>query len=66
MKTTDKEVAEITGLSKQAISYKKKSDFQQYEIIRLGAICKKHNISEKEIEKYIQLKGLICKSNTGE
>ena len=60
-KLTDKEIAEIASLSKQAISYKKKNDYKQYEIIRLGAICKKFNINEEEIFKYVELKGLICK-----
>lgn len=56
----DNEVAQIAGLSKQTLSHRKKTDKTLYEIIRLGAICKKHNLSEEEIMKYIELKGLIC------
>ena len=65
-KLTDKEVATIAGLSKQAISSRKKTNKELYEIIRLGAICKQHNISEEEITKYLELKGLICSKNQGD
>jgi len=66
MKITDKEVANIAGLSKQAISHKKKTYKNLYEIIRLGAICKKFSISEEELIKYIELKGLICNQQNKE
>lgn len=62
----DSEIAKIAGLAKQTLSHRKKTDKLLYEIIRLGAICKNFNISEEEITKYMELKGLICKSNTGE
>ena len=66
MKITDREVAEIAGLSKQALSHRKQTDKKLYEIIRLGAISKKYGITEGELVKYIELKGLICNQNKGE
>ena len=57
----DNEVARIANLSTSALSHRKKTDKTLYEIIRLGALCKKYNIVEKELIKYIDLKGLICK-----
>lgn len=59
----DNEVSKISGLSTSALSHRKKTDRTLYKIIRLGAICKKHNLSEEEIMKYIELKGLICNQN---
>ena len=62
-KIADIEVAKVSGLSTAALSHRKKTDKNLYEIIRLGAICKKFSISEEEILKYIELKGLICNQN---
>jgi hypothetical protein len=60
MQVKDKEISIISGLSTSALSHRKQTDKNLYEIIRLGAICKKFNISEEELIKYIELKGLIC------
>ena len=38
---------------------KKGNNIRALKIV-LGAICKKFSISEEEILKYIELKGLIC------
>ena len=64
MQIKDSEVARISGLSTSALSHRKKTDKQLYEIIRLGAICKKFNLSEEELLKYIELKSLICSKNS--
>ena len=61
---TDKEVAEVYGITKQGLWRKKKNAPEQYKVIRLGVIAKKHNITEEELLAYIQLKGTIC--NKGE
>jgi len=62
-KITDIEVSKVSGLSTAALSHRKKTDKNLYEIIRLGAICKKFSVSEEELIKYIELKGLICNQN---
>ena len=49
---TDKEVASFAGFSKQAISYKKQTNPELYEIIRLGTTCKKYEINEAELLAY--------------
>jgi len=66
MQIKDSEVAKISGLSHSSLSHRKKTDRNLYEIIRLGSICKKFNISEEEILKYIELKGLICNQQNKE
>jgi len=49
----EKEIAEIFGQTYKNISVKKKDLPKQYEIIRLGAICKKYNIKEEDLKKLI-------------
>ena len=60
----DSEVAKVAGLSTSALSHRKKTDTNLYEVIRLGSICKKYNLSEDELIKYIELKSLICNKNS--
>ena len=64
MQIKDSEVARISGLSTSALSHRKKTDKQLYEIIRLGSICKKYQLNEEELQKYIELKSLICSKNS--
>jgi len=64
MQIKDSEVAKVAGLSTSALSHRKKTDKQLYEVIRLGSICKKFGVSENELIKYIELKSLICSKNS--
>ena len=59
----DIEIAKIAGLSPSALSRRKSRDKQLYEVIRLGATCKKYEINEAELLAYLYWKGLICGKN---
>ena len=46
----EKEIAEYFGTTYKNISVKKKDHYEQYELIRLGSICKKYNITEDKLK----------------
>ena len=65
----EKEIAAFTGTSSQNITHKKKHNPDQYELIRLGCICKKYDITEdklalmieNDLDKVLQILGIVGK-----
>jgi len=45
----EQEIADFIGLHTTNVSKKKKNDYQMYEVLRLGSICKKYNITEETL-----------------
>ena len=56
MKITNTEIAEFIERTEANIKYMKKHNPQQLEIIKMGAICKKYNISLNDLEKIVKEK----------
>lgn len=46
----EKEIAAYFGIAPRNIAVKKKDHYNQYELIRLGSICKKYNITEDKLK----------------
>ncbi len=61
----ESEIAKLFETTRQAINYKKQKNKNQYDIIRLGSICKKHDISEEDLEKAIKILK-ICEERNNE
>ena len=59
MKITNKEIAKYIGKTDSAISYVKKSNPKEYEILRLGYLCKKYDLDEAEIALLSSMKKKI-------
>lgn len=43
------EIAEMYGIGVGGLAKKKKDQHDQYELVRLGAICKKYGLSEEKL-----------------
>ncbi|WP_321471448.1 hypothetical protein [Halarcobacter sp.] len=56
MKITYKEIAELINKTEANIKYMAKHNPEQLEIIKKGALCKKYNIEDKDLEAIIKLK----------
>lgn len=52
------EIAEFIGKTYNAVFAKSKANPEEYELLRLGAICKKYNIKEEDLEIIISEKSL--------
>ena len=61
MKIIYKEIAEYTNKTEQGIKQMKTNNPEQLELLKIGALCKKYNISLKELEAIIKLKENIKK-----
>lgn len=61
MKIIYKEIAEYTNKTEQGIKQMKTNNPEQLELLKVGALCKKYNISLKELEAVIKLKENIKK-----
>ena len=61
MKIIYKEIAEYTNKTEQGIKQMKTNNPEQLELLKIGALCKKYNISLKELEAIIKLKEDIKK-----
>ena len=56
LKIIYKEIAEYTDKTEQGIKQMKTNNPKQLEILKLGAICKKYNISLNDLEKIVKEK----------
>jgi hypothetical protein len=56
MKIIYKEIAEYTNKTEQGIKQMKTNNPEQLELLKIGALCKKYNISLNDIEAIIKLK----------
>ena len=61
MKIIYKEIAEYTNKTEQGIKQMKTNNPEQLELLKVGALCKKYNISLKDLEAIIKLKEDIKK-----
>lgn len=61
MQITYNEIAELIGRTEANMKYMKKHNPEQLELLKMGALCKKHNISLKDLEAIIKLKEDIKK-----
>ena len=61
MKIIYKEIAEYTNKTEQGIKQMKTNNPEQLELLKIGALCKKYNISLKDLEAIIKLKEDIKK-----
>jgi len=50
---TDKEVAKAVGKTPSAISYLKRNNPEEYEMLRTGCFCKKHGLTITILEKLL-------------
>jgi hypothetical protein len=56
MKIIYKEIAELTGKTEAGIKKMKINNPEQLEILKMGALCKKYNISLNDLEKVVKEK----------
>lgn len=56
MKINYKEIAEAIERSEANIKYMKKHNQKQFEIIKVGYLCKKYNININDLEEIINKK----------
>lgn len=61
MQITYNEIAELIGRTEANMKYMKKHNPEQLELLKVGALCKKYNISLKDLEAIIKLKEDIKK-----
>ena len=61
MKIIYKEIAEYTNKTEQGIKQMKTNNPEQLELLKIGGLCKKYNISLKDLEAIIKLKEDIKK-----
>lgn len=61
MKIIYKEIAEYTNKTEQGIKQMKTNNPEQLELLKVGALCKKYNISLKDLEAIVKLKEDIKK-----
>lgn len=53
MKITYIEIAEMINRTKGNMDYMKKNNPEQLEVLKIGALCKKFNITIEELEKIV-------------
>lgn len=53
MKITYTEIAELINRSEAGIKSMKKNNPEQLEVTKIGALCKKFNITIEELEKIV-------------
>lgn len=56
MNITYKEIADYTNKVESTMKQMKKNNPEQLELLKIGAICKKYKIENKDLEAIIQLK----------
>lgn len=56
---TDKEISVLFQKDYSVINKKAKTHPHEYEIIKLGSICKKYDIDENSLEKVIKILEII-------
>lgn len=61
MNITYKEIGEYSNKVESTIKQMKKNNPEQLELLKVGALCKKYNISLKDLEAIIKLKEDIKK-----
>ena len=61
MNITYKEIGEYSNKVESTIKQMKKNNPEQLELLKMGALCKKYNISLKDLEAIIKLKEDIKK-----
>jgi hypothetical protein len=54
----NKEIAFQIGRSESSVSYMKKKNKQNFEVVKIGAFCTKHNITLEDLEFILQLKAV--------
>ncbi len=61
MNITYKEIGEYSNKVESTIKQMKKNNPEQLELLKVGGLCKKYNISLKDLEAIIKLKEDIKK-----
>lgn len=61
MKISNKEIATLIKKTPSAISYLKKNNEQEYEILKLGVLCIKLELNSKDLEAMHALKKIELK-----
>lgn len=61
MNITYKEIGEYSNKVESTIKQMKKNNPEQLELLKIGGLCKKYNISLKDLEAIIKLKEDIKK-----
>lgn len=59
MKIIYNEIAELIERTEANIKYMKKNNPKQFEIIKLGSLCKKYNINENDLKSLVELKSKL-------
>lgn len=54
MKITYKEIAELTNKTEAGIKKMKTNNNEQLEIIKIGSLCKKYEITTEELENIVK------------
>lgn len=58
MKIIYKEIAELTNKTEAGIKKMKLNNPEQLEIIKMGALCIKYNITTEELEKIVKSRNI--------
>jgi len=59
MKIKDKEIAEFIGKSPASVAYIKKNNPDEYEVLKLGAMCKRAGVTAEVLDVLINILYLI-------
>jgi DNA-binding Xre family transcriptional regulator len=61
MKISNKEIAASINKTSAAITYLKKKNVEEYEIVKIGVLCKKLNLDYDDLLTMFQLKQIELK-----
>ncbi|RUM67623.1 MAG: hypothetical protein DSZ05_02275 [Sulfurospirillum sp.] len=61
MKVSNKEIAAHINKTPSAISYLKKNNYDEYQILKLGVLCKKLNLDNEDLLAMYTLKQIELK-----
>ncbi len=64
MKITYKDIAEFTNKSEAGIKSMRKNNPNQLELLKLGLLCKKLNLSELDLQNFAMIKGSLAPSQS--
>lgn len=56
MQVTDKEMAEVLGKTVVEIEALKKSNEDEYKVLKTGVLCKKLNLNSADLQKMFDMK----------
>ena len=61
MKVSNKEIAAQINKTPSAISYLKKNNYEEYQILKLGVLCKKLGLDQEDLLAMYTLKQIELK-----